>query len=167
MKHPHTRMLNRRGTAALQRVIFGTIFSAWLAVLPQPAFAASCTFQSVAGVSFGAYDVFSPSPNNNGVGRLTISCSGGGSNRFNVALSAGQSHSHVTRTMTSGANTLNYDLFTDSACTVIWGDGTGGSSMMSVPKNSTTTLYIYGEIPPGQDVAAGVYTDSIIATVSF
>ena len=167
MKYPLTCMRNRRGTSALQRVLFGTIFSACLAFLPQPALAAKCSFQSVAGVNFGAYDVFSPNPNNNGVGSLIIACNGGGSNRFNVALNAGQSHSHVSRVMRSGANTLIYDLFTDSACTVIWGDGTGGSSMMTVTRNSTTTLYIYGEIPAGQDVAAGIYTDNIIATVTF
>jgi spore coat protein U-like protein len=39
--------------------------------------------------------------------------------------------------------------------------------MMSVPKNVTTTLSIYGEIPPGQDVAAGLYTDNIVVTVYF
>jgi spore coat protein U-like protein len=167
MKYPHTRMLNRHGTSTLHRALVGTIFLAWLAVLPQHAFAAQCSFQSAVGVNFGAYDVFSPNPNNTGVGRLTIACNGGGNNRFNVALSSGQSHSHASRVMRSGTNTLNYDLFTDSACTVIWGDGTGGSSMMSVPKNVTTTLSIYGEIPPGQDVAAGLYTDNIVVTVYF
>jgi spore coat protein U-like protein len=29
------------------------------------------------------------------------------------------------------------------------------------------TLTVFGRIPPGQDVAAGIYTDTIIVTIQF
>lgn len=125
-----------------------------------------CSFSSVTPVNFGAYDVFAEGPNINGVGSLHIRCSGGGG-PFIVTLSRGRSNSFAARVMTSGANSMSYNLFTSAARTVIWGDGTGGSSTMTVTKNTSTTLSIYGLIPAGQDVSVGIYTDSLIAAVSF
>jgi spore coat protein U-like protein len=127
----------------------------------------SCRFTTVTAVGFGAYDVFSGTPNNNGVGSLRIRCQGGGSKTFIVRLSTGQSHIYSTRVMRSGANVLTYNLYTSAARNVVWGDGTGGSSTMAVNRNSTTTLSLYGQIPAGQDVAVGIYSDNITATVDF
>jgi spore coat protein U-like protein len=69
--------------------------------------------------------------------------------------------------MRSGANVLTYNLYTSAARTVIWGDGTGGSSTISARSNSTTILDLFGQIPAGQDVGVGTYTDSITTTVIF
>lgn len=157
----------RRRARALRRAILSAC-TALFAVISQPSLAApSCTFTSVTAVSFGAYDVFAAVPNNNGVGGLTIRCIGGGGPSFAVTLSTGQSNSYAARVMKSGANQLTYNLYTNSARTVIWGDGTGGSSMMTAAANSTTTLSVFGQIPAGQDVPVGTYTDSITATVTF
>lgn len=142
--------------------------AALFTLIPQYSLAApSCTFTTVTAVGFGAYDVFSGTPNNNGVGSLRIRCQGGGSETFIVRLSDGQSHSYFPRVMRSGANTLTYNLYTSAARNVVWGDGTGGSSTMAVNRNSTTTLSVYGQIPAGQDVAVGIYSDNITATVDF
>jgi spore coat protein U-like protein len=69
--------------------------------------------------------------------------------------------------MKSGANLLNYNLYTSAARNVVWGDGTGGSNTMSATANGSTTLNIFGQIPASQDAAVGTYTDSITATVNF
>ena len=138
------------------------------AFIPQYSLSApSCAITSVTAVGFGAYDVFSGTPNNNGVGSLKIGCQGGGSRTFIVRLSTGQSHSYSPRVMRSGANALTYNLYTSAARNIVWGDGTGGSSTMAVNRNSTTTLSLFGQIPAGQDVAVGIYSDSITATVDF
>ena len=136
-----------------------------LVILSQASLAA-CTIAATP-VSLGSYDVFSTSPNDNGIGTLTIVCGGGPGNNYLVTLSMGQSGGYTTRVMKSGANPLNYNLYTDAARTTIWGDGTGGSSFMTAAKNATTTLNVYGRIPAGQDVPAGSYTDNITATVTF
>lgn len=152
----------------LKHVVFGAIAAAWLAIFPSPSFAAtSCAFTTVASVNFGAYEVSSPLTNNNGVGSFTIRCQGGGNPSLIVKLNPGQSHSFASRVMTSGANSLNYNLYTSAARTVVWGDGSGGSSVMAISRNQTTTLSIFGQIPAGQDVAIGIYTDTLIATVEF
>lgn len=137
-------------------------------LIAQAALAApSCTFTGVTNVSFGAYNVYAALPNNNGVGSLTINCNNQGSATKNVTLSTGQSNSYASRIMSSGVNHLNYNLYTNSARTTVWGDGTGGSNIMTVSRNGSTTLSIYGTIPAGQDASVGSYTDSITITVTF
>jgi spore coat protein U-like protein len=143
------------------------IIAALLFVWAQPTFAeTSCSFTSVSAVDFGTYDVFSPLANNNGIASVAIHCQGGGTTIL-VTLSSGQSNSFVSRQMKSGGNLLNYNLYTTAARNIVWGDGTGGSSTMSVNRNSTTTLNVYGQIPAGQDVAVGTYSDSITTIINF
>jgi len=153
---------------ALCRAIFGTATAAWFAVLPQLSFAASstCTI-SATPVNFGAYSVFSTFPNNNSGGGVTVVCNNDSGGSFEVTLSTGLSNSYASRVMQSGANPLNYNLYTSAARTAVWGDGTGGSNTMMAAKNSTTMLNIFGQIPAGQDATVGTYTDSITVTVNF
>jgi spore coat protein U-like protein len=127
---------------------------------------ADCQFFSVGDASFGTYDVFSTTPNIAGVGNLRINCHGGGHASV-VKLSTGQSNRYITRTMRSGRDELNYNLYTSAARDVIWGDGTGGSSVMSTPKNQDVNLDVFGSIPEGQDPAVGTYSDIIVISVEF
>jgi spore coat protein U-like protein len=142
--------------------------AALLLVMCQPLSAlADCSFRSVTDVGFGAYNVFDMLPNTSGVGSISIRCQGGSDHAYEVNLSTGQSHSYVARMMKSGANTLTYNIYTNASRTIVWGDGHGGSSTQTAYKNSTTTLDLFGQIPAGQDVANGLYTDSLIVTVNF
>lgn len=127
---------------------------------------ADCQFSSLGDVNFGTYDVFATQPNTSGVGSLIIKCTGGKQSPA-VMLSAGQSQNYVTRTLRSGANALNYNLYTSAARNLVWGDGTGASGVMVADKNHTVVLNIYGSIPAGQDPAVGLYTDNIIVTIDF
>ena len=162
------RQPGHRCRRALPGAIRGAIVAAGLAFLPASAVAAaSCAFSSVIPVSFGVYDVLSASPNINGVGSITIMCQGGGPTTFVVSLSTGQSNSFASRVMKNGGNSLNYNLYTSAGRTIVWGNGTGGSSTMTVARNQTTTLSIFGAIPAAQDVAIGNYLDSISAAVLF
>jgi spore coat protein U domain-containing protein, fimbrial subunit CupE1/2/3/6 len=126
-----------------------------------------CWFGTVGGVAFGSYDVFSATPLDS-VGSISITCLLAPSPT--VSLSPGRSGSFLQRTMVSGANVLNYNLYQDAQRRTIWGDGTGGSSTYG-PLNlgfyGTANLSIYGRIPPGQDVAIGAYADTVTVTVNF
>lgn len=151
--------------SALRKVLLGAVVAV-IGFMSHTALAApACSFRSVSAVNFGAYNVFS-AVSGNGVGSLGIRCQGGGGS-FAVTLSTGWSNSYALRIMRSGTNQLNYNLYTDGARTVVWGNGSGNSSIQAVTGNSTTTLTVYGQIPAGQDAAVGNYTDGIIATVTF
>lgn len=153
----------------LCKALLGSITIVWLSVLSPAVFAAtSCSVASVSSVSFGPYNVFATTPNNNGIGSLTLHCQGGGGKEtFDVTLSTGQSNSYALRMMMSGGDLLNYNLYTSATRTRVWGDGTGISSVMMAGRNTTTTLNLFGKIPAGQDVAVGTYADNITATVNF
>jgi spore coat protein U-like protein len=152
----------------LRRMQCGAMAAVLLIAMWQPLPAwASCSFISVTDVGFGTYNVFDALPNTSGVGSITIKCQGGPGYAYDITLSTGQSHSFASRLMKSGANSLSYNIYTSATRSIVWGDGTAGSSTQSAYKNNTTTLSLFGQIPAGQDVANGIYTDNLIATVIF
>lgn len=132
---------------------------------------AACTV-SVTGVAFGAYNALLGAPTN-ATGTIQMSCTGGsGGGGYTVALSTGAGGSYGARRLSSGGSTLSYQLYQDSAHTLIWGDGTGGSVIFTGMDNIPSTggadnFAIYGQLPARQAVAPGVYADSIIVTITF
>ena len=134
-----------------------------------PASAATCGFTAVAGLSFGAYDVFGP--NVDAAGSLTYVCTGvlPGDNVV-ITLETGGASSFTPRQMQSGPYRLDYNIFLDATRISIWGDGTAGSVFYGPvvpPEALPIVVPMYGRIPSGQDAHVGVYTDTIIVTMSF
>jgi spore coat protein U-like protein len=138
--------------------------------------AVSCTVTAT-GTLFGIYNPLSAAPTYAN-GQVQVSCTllSGGATTVNLvsSYSTGASGNYVTRTMPSGANKLNYNLYFDAAYTQVRGDGTGGSqtggaSLALTPGAPTQTASgtIYGRIPAGQDVAAGNYADTIVVTITY
>lgn len=144
----------------------------WLTVLlalpSLHAQAANCTISSVSGLSFGAYNVFDTVAATSSATLTVDSCSNG-KPTYTAALSTGTSNTYASRLMTliGGADTLQYNLYTTSAHTNVWGNGTGGTSTIVGNGTNSSTRTIYGRIPAGQDVSAGSYTDTITITISF
>lgn len=157
----------------MNRGLPGLFLSIWIAWMPQNAWAVilSCTV-SATGVSFGTYTPFSPPPVDSS-GTVTVNCLGVLGGIFTVKLNTGGSGTFSPRKMYKGTDTLNYNLYTDSGRTTIWGDGTGGTSFQTVDcglaclgaDNNFTT---YGRIPGSQTAAVpGSYSDTITVTVEW
>lgn len=133
---------------------------------PNASHAATCRV-SATSVRFGNYNPLNATPVKR-VGHLTIRCNGRGT--FVAALSTGDSGSYAPRYMLSGTTNdqLDYNLYTNVARTIIWGDGTAGTQTVSHAfNNNRVRRSVYGQIPAQQNIAAGKYADSITATVSF
>ncbi len=63
---------------------------------------------------------------------------------------------------------LSYELYQDTGRTTVWGNsGTALFSAGSAPSKAPRTFTVYGRIPAAQDVPAGAYADTVIATVNF
>jgi spore coat protein U-like protein len=124
---------------------------------------ANCTI-STTSVAFGSYDVFSATPRDAN-GTVQIDCTP--RENILVTLSSGSSSVFNPRTLRSGSNILNYNLFRNAARTQIWGDGSAGTSTSSANNVRNTTLTVYGRVPAAQDAAVGNYADTIVATVIF
>lgn len=130
----------------------------------------SCTFVSVVGVAFGAYDVFDVVPLAS-TGSITYRCDGVLQNETIVLdLSAGNSGNTLARTLTGTTTPLSYNLYLDAAHTLIWGNGAGGTSHhgpTTPPDAQNVTVTVFGLIPDRQSVVAGSYSDTIVATILF
>lgn len=154
---------------------------AWLAactlLLPALATAAVTCTASSTSTAFGVYNPLSATPTYaNGDVQVVCTLLSGGATTVTLvsSYSTGASGSYAMRTMLSGANKLNYNLFFDAAYTSIRGNGTGGSATGGATLNltaanptQTASGTIYGRIPAGQDVAAGAYADTIVVTITY
>ncbi|MCW6530448.1 MULTISPECIES: spore coat U domain-containing protein [Sphingomonas] len=142
--------------------------------LPAAALCALCTCTvSTTNIAFGAYDPTAPTADDVN-GNISISCTGllALSGTIDVTLSPGVSGTALARQLRKGSNQLNYNLYTDVARTIVWGDGTGGTSKVTstVPLgvlSFTNSVPVYGRIPARQWVAAGAYTDSVVITITY
>ena len=98
---------------------------------------------------------------------ISVQCSGG--TAYDVALDAGSGSgaSVSTRKMSSGTNTLDYSLYQDSSRTQVWGETSGSDTVSGTGTGSAEVLNVYGRIVASQAAAAGSYSDTVTATVSF
>jgi spore coat protein U-like protein len=146
---------------------------------PIPAAQGAVTFTctvSATGIAFGNYNPLSPG-GDSAAGSWTVTCNAVGSGSATVAgtltLSTGSSGSYAARTMKSGANILQYNIYLTPSYTQVIGDGSAGTYALSDSGTVTAgQVYqvvgsMYGFLPPSQDVAAGSYSDMIVVTVTY
>ena len=128
--------------------------------------AANCSL-STTSIVFGAYNVFSSAPVDS-TGTVTYNCNG--NTNVLITMTKGQSMTFLPRELQKGTERLAYNLYRDAARTTVWGDFTGGTSAhtdLSPLKKEDVSITVYGRIPPGQDVSAGSYTDSVTVVLNF
>ena len=122
---------------------------------------------SVSNLSFGATIPAIITSNIDVSVNMSVTCASG--TAYSVALSAGggSGASFATRKLTSGANTMDYTLYTESGRTTVWGDGSGGSQIIQGTGTGVAqSIPVYGRIAP-QSVAVGAYTDTITVTMTY
>ncbi len=148
------------------KIPFKSLLALCLILAAGPSYAL-CT-AGTTNVNFGNYDVFQTAQANS-TGSITITCD---KTTNNVTVNISQSsYSGVfsPRQMKKAGSIdlLNYNLFTNPALLNVWGDGTLGTSNFTgqVRKNSPAVLTVYGSVPAGQDVSAGLYSDILTVTV--
>lgn len=132
---------------------------------------------SISGLSihFGSYNVFSPNPTDS-TGTLTLNCEDVAKAELKLSASSTSGTFNPRKMKQSGGTDfLDYNIFTDAGRSVIFGDGTGSTQTLTVhkppgiPKKApwSTNITLYGRIPPGQDVSAGSYSDTLTITVDW
>jgi spore coat protein U-like protein len=150
-----------------------TTASSQTAVVPVTAtVGATCTVSN-SNLDFGNYTGGSPTPLT-GLATVTAHCGVG--QPYAIGLSQGlyPGATTTTRRMTitggSGDASLGYDLFTDPAGTLHWGNITDGMTENVVQGTGTggdQEIPVYGKIPAGQNVRTGLYEDTILVTLSY
>jgi spore coat protein U-like protein len=151
------------------------IVAVLIGVAPMQAWALleSCTVTATS-LPFGVYDPTNASALD-GSGTVTVTCSVtliGLAASWNISMGTGSSGSYTPRKLMNGVTPLNYNIYTNSNHTQVWGDGSGSTVRVSdsvplVVGTNVTTYTMFGQIPALQDVRAGAYTDTILVTVNY
>ena len=126
----------------------------------------SCNINA-SNLNFGSYEPLSSTPND-ASSTINVTCTNG--TNYSVGLNAGTAPGATTssRAMVGpGSSTLNYNLYSDSSRTNLWGN-IGETSVISRTGNGTSqSVTVYGRIPISQLATSGGYSDTITATVNF
>ena len=133
---------------------------------------AVCTV-ATSGVAFGSFNPL-PGLSADTNGTIAVTCTGAVSDTANytITITSGIG-SFSTRKMVFGSDSLTYNLFKDSACTQVWGDGTASTSTVrasvTLTSTSLTTNYVvYSRIAGGQrTVRAAAYSDNLLVTITY
>ncbi|MFM0155763.1 spore coat U domain-containing protein [Paraburkholderia sediminicola] len=121
---------------------------------------------SATNVAFTSTGVLSSALN--ATGAITARCTNG--DAFEIALSSGSSGNVAARQMqrSGGGGAVNYQLYTDTAHTIAWGDGTAGTSMATgTGSGNAVSITVYGRVPAQTTPMPGSYSDTITATISY
>lgn len=126
----------------------------------------ACTI-STTSVNFANYDPLSAIAND-ATGAITVTCSP--TEDIDVAIGASPTSGGFTpRQLKHPAlpDLLNYNVFTNNGRAQIWGNGTGGTNIMTRSNVGAGgyTFTAYGRIPALQSVTSGVYIESLVVTV--
>jgi spore coat protein U-like protein len=125
----------------------------------------SCSLSS-GTVAFGSYNPLSATALDT-TGSLSFSCNATAL-LPTIALSRGSSSTFTPRTMTSaGGGVLQYNLYLDALHVIVWGDGADASTSRFVAVGLVGSVTFYGSVPAHQNAPAGVYGDTLVATIYF
>jgi spore coat protein U-like protein len=124
---------------------------------------AECTISATA-LSFGTYSGSLISA----ASALTVSCTN--TTPFNIGLNAGTATGATvtTRKMTGPSSAhLSYALFRNSTHTLNWGNTVGTDTLGSTGTGTAQVISVFGQLAASQPLSPGVYSDTIIATITY
>lgn len=93
---------------------------------------------------------------------ITVNCSVG--TAYTVSLDQG---ANVTRLMSDGSDTVDYELYTSALRTLAWGTNVGVDTVGGIGDGTDQDLTVYGRVPLQAAPAPATYVDTITATIAF
>lgn len=117
-------------------------------------------------LAFGTYTSSAGTPLQ-GTTILRATCSPGST--YNVGLNEGTSPGATVnqRKMVSGANVLNYQLYSDASRGTIWGNTPGTDTVTGLGTGLAVDHTVYGAVPAAQVIPAGDYADTITVRIYY
>ena len=134
-----------------------------LAFAVRPVAAATCSITAT-DVVFGNYTGITVRI----TGTIAVKCTANA--QYYVGLNAGGANGATitNRSMTGpGSSLLGYGLFSDAAYTTNWGNSSGTGWMARLANGNSQAFTVYAQIPASEYAAAGSFTDTITATVTY
>jgi len=137
----------------------------------QAVVAQDCRIDSVSTLDFGT--VFQTlNQNVDNTATINVLCNGnanspGSANAYTVTLGYGNQPNGQQRRMTGpNGGLLNYNLYLDSARTQAWGN-TAQTGYQGTSNGQSQSITVYGRVPAQPVPGAGVYTDTVIVTMTY
>ncbi len=100
---------------------------------------------------------------------VTVKCTK--NTAYTVGLDAGTTAGSTVgqRLLANGSDTMQYNLYTTSGRTTVWGNAAGSwQSGTGAGLGTANTLTVYGRVAAGQaDLAVGNFSDTITVTVTY
>ncbi|MDB9308651.1 spore coat U domain-containing protein [Aphanizomenon sp. CS-733/32] len=133
----------------------------------------NCTI-STSSINFGNYDPISDNASSDliGTGSVTVTCTSGASATITLDAGAnpanGSTNALPLRRLSNGTTGyLNYYVVFQSGISVAYWGNTADTGVSHTGTGSASELNPIGTIPSGQNVPAGSYADTVVATVTF
>ncbi len=126
---------------------------------------AACTVQSTNLLDFGRNGLLGADID--GTAQFDVLCTD--TTPYDIGLDKGTTTggSTTTRLMTNGTDTVSYQMFSDSARLVNWGETIDTDAVAGIGTGVAQTLTIYGRVPAQLSVPSGTYTDTVTITITF
>jgi len=128
----------------------------------------TCTI-STTSVNFGTYDPLASSILG-ATGIVSTTCTLGTPVQITLGQglnpATGSTDAAPARQMKSSTNYLKYNLYQDTAGLIVWGN-TVETSVSTLGTGLAVPTTVYGKITANQNVPAGTYSDTVIATVTY
>jgi spore coat protein U-like protein len=122
-----------------------------------------CAIQNVNNVNFGTHSLLSA--NVDTTGSFEVVCTTG--LPFSIALNGGGGGAINARRMIFGASTIGYQLYSDPARTLIWGETAGVDRVTGTGSGVAQLETVYARVPPQSTPVAGTYLDTVTISVYF
>ena len=123
---------------------------------------------SASDLNFGVYASNQNAPIQ-GQTSIQLQCSPGTMAELSLDAGTGPGRNDKRRKMEQegGTDQLDYGLFQDPGRTIHWGDRSGHDTVEVEATGAPQAIPIYGQVPGGQRVRDGSYSDTITVTVTY
>lgn len=141
------------------------------ALLCTPFLGCNCTV-TASDIDFGAIAPWSGAQD--AVGQVSVACTGVADIAPSVQtqLGNGQWGTFAARKMRNGSgDLLNYNIYSNSLRTTVWGDGTGGSASATISGgllslgNWSASRTMFARVTPTSATKPGAYADTVVVRI--
>lgn len=162
----------------MSKMSFLYFISLFMIILPKCVWGITCTVTTPSLV-FPNYDTTQHSATTT-AGTVSVTCDKNSQIDYTIAMSSGNAGAynsfnprHLSLNGAGIAPALSYNLYYNNypPAGTIWGDGTGGSHILTVSnahcRNAPCLSTVYGSIPGSQNVPSGLYRANIAIQLNY
>lgn len=125
---------------------------------------ASCSVTANA-LAFGSGGLISA--NVDATTTVSVTCTNTTPYNIGLDVGTGTGATVASRKMTSGAATVTYSLYQNSARSTVWGNTVSTDTLAGTGNGAAQVLTVYGRVPIQTTPAPNTYTDTITVTVTY